>query len=144
MKQVLFLCTANYYRSRFAGHLFNGLALEAHLEWRADSRGLEAENWSNIGPISRYAAGGLTLRGVPINGDHRLPKQVVLADLANADLVVAVKQAEDRAMIAAEFPLWTDIVEYWHIDDLDCAGPEEALPLLEEQVRGLVTRLQGL
>jgi hypothetical protein len=32
-------------------------------------------------------------------------------------------------------------VEYWHIDDLDCAEPEEALPLLETQVRRLVDRL---
>ena len=31
MKQVLFLCTGNYYRSRFVEHLFNWLAVNSHL-----------------------------------------------------------------------------------------------------------------
>jgi hypothetical protein len=34
MKQVLFLCSGNYYRSRFAEHLFNWLAPKASLPWR--------------------------------------------------------------------------------------------------------------
>ena len=39
-KRVLFLCTGNYYRSRFAEILFNQLAPTRGLNWRADSRGL--------------------------------------------------------------------------------------------------------
>ena len=37
---VLFLCTGNYYRSRFAEMLFNHLAVESQLNWKADSRGI--------------------------------------------------------------------------------------------------------
>ena len=59
----------------------------------------------------------------------------------DSDLIVAVKEAEHRAMMRAQFPDWEDRVEYWHVDDLDCAGPEEAMPLLETQVRELVDRL---
>ena len=40
MKTVLFLCTGNYYRSRFAEILFNWHATQQELNWRADSRGL--------------------------------------------------------------------------------------------------------
>jgi protein-tyrosine phosphatase len=36
MKQVLFLCSANYYRSRFAEHLFNWLAERSVFDNRHD------------------------------------------------------------------------------------------------------------
>ena len=38
---VLFLCTGNYYRSRFAAILFNHLARERSSPWSASSRGLK-------------------------------------------------------------------------------------------------------
>ena len=40
VKTVLFLCTGNYYRSRFAGHVFNDRARKGGIAWLADSRGL--------------------------------------------------------------------------------------------------------
>ena len=144
MKQVLFLCSANYYRSRFAEHLFNWLAPQAGLDWRADSMGLDMERWGHLRAMSRYVVGALQGRGIPLNGDHRNPKWLTLSDLANANLVVALKEAEHRQMIAGQFPLWTDLVEYWHVDDVDCAQPEEALPILEDHVRLLVDRLKAL
>ena len=45
------------------------------------------------------------------------------------------------AMMMAQFPLWADQIEYWHIDDIDCAPPNEALPILEQTIRELVERL---
>jgi protein-tyrosine phosphatase len=143
MKQVLFLCSGNYYRSRFAEHLFNWLAAKVNLPWRADSRGLRVGQAGNIGPISRYAVEGLKLRGVPINGERRYPVQLSLPDLAGSDLVIAVKEAEHRAMLRELFPLWTNLVEYWHVDDLDYAEAEEALFALDGHVRALVERLAG-
>lgn len=141
MKQVLFLCSGNYYRSRFAEHLFNWLAVKAELPWRADSRGLRVGKSRNIGPISRFALEGLTLRGIPLVGPYRDPIQVSLRELAGSDLVIAVKEAEHRAMLRELFPVWTNLVEYWHVDDLDCAEAEEALLVLDGQVRALVERL---
>jgi protein-tyrosine phosphatase len=143
MQRVLFLCSANYYRSRFAEHLFNWLARQSGLSWQADSRGLLVDHWGEVGEISAHAVDALRSRGIPINGNGRRPRQLKETDLDNSDLVVAVKQAEHRPLISAQFPAWADRVEYWHVDDLDCAGPEEAIPLLEERVRELVERLAG-
>ena len=38
MQTVLFLCTGNYYRSRFAEELFNHRAARDGLSWVAQSR----------------------------------------------------------------------------------------------------------
>ena len=143
MKQVLFLCSANYYRSRFAEHLFNWLAPQAGLDWQADSMGLDKDRWSHLRGMSRYVTEALKERDVPTNGEHRHPKWLTLSDLGNVDLVIALKEAEHRQMIAAQFPLWRDQVEYWHVDDVDYATPEEALPALDGHVRALVERLKA-
>jgi protein-tyrosine phosphatase len=141
-KKVIFVCSANYYRSRYAEHYFNWLAKREQLGWHADSRGLMVGAWGNLGPISRYTVDALQERGIPLEDQPRGPKALTLADLAEADLVVAVKEAEHRAMMAQQFPLWKDRIEYWHVDDLDCAPVEDALPHLEEQIHALVGRLR--
>lgn len=141
MNQVLFLCSANYYRSRFAEHLFNWLADSNGLRWRADSRGLMVGHWGNLGPISHYTVERLHALRIPIHAEPRGPIQLTQGDLVESDLVVAVKEVEHRQMVADLFPAWTDRVEYWQIDDIDCAQPDAALPLLEDAVRALVERL---
>ena len=141
MKQVLFLCSANYYRSRFAEHLFNWLATRRGLKWRADSRGLAVGQWAIIGPISEYAVSALDTLGIELTAEHREPRQLTETDLSQSHLVIAVKESEHRPMMADQFPVWQDSVEYWHVHDLDCAEPDVALPALELQVRDLVDRL---
>ena len=140
-RQVLFLCTANYYRSRFAEHLFNWLARREGLDWRADSRGLAVDHWRDLVAISCFAVDALQQRGIPVNGNHRNPRALAQEDLEQSQLVVAVKEAEHRPLLAEQFPHWADRVEYWHVHDIDCAPPEDAIPVLEQLVRALVQRL---
>ena len=53
-KTILFLCTGNYYRSRFAEVMFNSVAAKMSLPWKATSRGLALERGIyNIGPMAR-------------------------------------------------------------------------------------------
>jgi protein-tyrosine phosphatase len=141
MQRLLFLCSANYYRSRFAEHYFNWLAEKDGLAWRADSRGLKVGFWGDIGPISHFTVDRLHTHGIPINGDSRSPIQLSETDLVQSDLVIGVKEAEHRQMLNDLFPDWTDRIEYWHVDDLDCAEPDAALPKLETEVRALIERL---
>lgn len=140
-KTVLFLCTANYYRSRFSECLFNARAAERNLPWRATSRGLQTWMVDGLGPISEYTLEALHALGVPVELKPRRPMPLTRADLEQADLVIAVKEAEHRAMMERQFPDWADRVEYWRIDDLDCAGPDEALPLCLAEIDRLLDRL---
>jgi protein-tyrosine phosphatase len=39
------------------------------------------------------------------------------------------------------FPEWANRIVYWHIHDLDVAPHHEALPEIENLVRGLIARL---
>jgi protein-tyrosine phosphatase len=58
VKTVLFLCTGNYYRSRFAEELFNHHAERCGIGWVAHSRGLALERGThNIGYISPFTRG---------------------------------------------------------------------------------------
>jgi protein-tyrosine phosphatase len=140
MKTVLFLCTGNYYRSRFAELFFNWHAPQRGIDWRAESRGLALDP-SNNGPISLHTVLRLRDLGIPLSGHVRRPMPVSHQDFEAAHHVVAVKELEHRPLIERRFPTWLQRVEFWKVHDLDCAGPEEAFPHLEREVIGLMERL---
>src|SRR6202162_592262 len=85
-KTVLFLCTGNYYRSRFAEVLFNSVAGKMGLPWRAFSRGLALERGvNNVGPVAVSAVQALEVLGVrAVDAVTRLPAQVTTDDLERA------------------------------------------------------------
>jgi protein-tyrosine phosphatase len=140
MKRVLFLCTGNYYRSRYAEIFFNAEATRRDLGWRAESRGLALDP-CNVGPISRYTKSKLIELGIWCDDYGRHPLPAAEDDFATADLIVAVKEAEHRPLMQVSFPKWRDAIEYWHVHDLDCAGPDEAICNLEREILGLIDRL---
>ena len=62
---VLFLCTGNYYRSRYAEILFNSVAGKMSLPWKASSRGLALERGvNNVGPMAVSVVKALEARGL--------------------------------------------------------------------------------
>ena len=121
--RILFLCTGNYYRSRYAEELFNHRATTEGLAWRALSRGL-AEHGSpdNIGPMSRFALEALQLKAVLPAGAIRYPQPCSLADFDKAQLVVALNESEHRPMIERRFPELGDRITYWDVDDVGLSG----------------------
>jgi protein-tyrosine phosphatase len=141
-KSMLFLCTGNYYRSRFAELLFNDLAARLELDWLASSRGLSLSlGRNNVGPISEHALLGLNLRGVTVEGNIRCPLAVRRSDLEKAHHVVAVNRPEHQPMLAREFPDYVERVEFWDVSDLGFTMPNIALGQLEKNVLGLINRL---
>jgi len=142
--QILFLCTGNFYRSRFAEHLFNHHATDCQLPWRAFSRGLAIELVAaDAGPISRSTVKALAARGIVLEREIRSPIALSEQDLATAHHIVALKHAEHYPLMSQKFPDWVDRVEYWHVHDIDFAHPDEAIPQIEEAVLGLLNRLDA-
>lgn len=139
---LLFLCTGNYYRSRYAEILFSALALRTGLPWRGDSRGLAPEyGFFHTNPIATAVLRSLHARGIQSPASRRGPRKLLVEDLERAGHVIALKEAEHRPLLRERFPGWEDRVEYWHVHDIDCAAVPDTLAAIECQVEALVRRL---
>lgn len=141
LRQILFLCTGNYYRSRFAEELFNHEARLAGLNWQASSRGLAPEpSPENVGAISVFTLWALNDRSIP--PAERLPVVCTIGDLEAADRVIALKEAEHRLFLAQRFPGWEDRTLYWHVDDVDVGEPADTIAQIDQLVRELIKDCQ--
>ncbi len=134
MRQVLFICSGNFYRSRFAEAVFNHHATQRQLPVRAFSRGLATHLVQGEGEISLYTRFALAARGIAIHHTASHPVQLTRADLERAYRTIAVKEAEHRPLMQRLFPDWEDRIEYWAVHDLDAAAPDVSIPLLEQRV----------
>jgi protein-tyrosine phosphatase len=144
MHRLLFLCTGNYYRSRFAELLFNALAATNALDWRADSRGLAIEKGiNNVGPISLTALATLGTLGIVVSAATRYPLQVQAEDLQQAEIIIALQEAEHRPYLRDRYPPWVDHVEYWHVHDVVPTSAYNPLQEIETEVRRLMLRLSA-
>lgn len=142
--KLLFLCTGNYYRSRYAEILFNSVVADIGLDWQATSRGLATEiGHDNIGPMNAEAMKRLKNQGVQTDEYGRFPIQLQDHELAQADLIIALDLDEHRPYLEERFPDWPDRVEYWHIRDLGYTPAEVALSEIEKEVGHLVQRLSN-
>lgn len=139
-KTILFLCTGNYYRSRFAEVLFVSVARKMGLPWNASSRGLALERGvNNVGPMATAALKALESIGIrDAERCGRLPVQVTIEELEQADEIVALNHAEHLPLLQERFAAFAERVEFWHVDDAP-----EALTLIETKIMDLMARLLG-
>jgi protein-tyrosine phosphatase len=140
--KLLFLCTGNYYRSRFAELLFNALAPAHYLPWQAFSRGVALEKGvGNVGPMSPLAIHTLQAIGITSDGFTRYPMQVEEDDLQSAEIIIALQEAEHRPYLSARYPAWADRVEYWHVRDCVPTPVYDPLQEITSAVEQLIARL---
>jgi protein-tyrosine phosphatase len=138
-RKLLFLCTGNYYRSRFSEHLFNALVKEKELNWLADSRGLAIERGiNNIQAISQYADRGLRKLGLTVPTNERFPCQAINEDFETAYKIIALDECEHRPLIETRFSKWINEVEYWEIHDIDRTFPTIAIEQMERRITKLI------
>ncbi len=141
-RYLLFVCTGNYYRSRFAEAVFNHQAEAAGLNWRAFSRGLFPGWVEDDNDLSPYTRSALAEREIPLHHTGKKRTQLTVEDLERADHTIVLKKTEHHPMMLKAFPKLADKVEYWEVHDLDFAEPEEALPEIEQHVEKLVQNLR--
>lgn len=137
-KTILFLCTGNFFRSRFAEYYFNYFAKD--LPWIAISRGLMLDQ-RNVGPISSYTIRELEKLGIPV-GTPRDPIAVTNIDFEKADKIITLSAQEHQPIIIAHFPLWKEKVEYWDIGDLNVMSLNDAFPMMEKHLQELIASLR--
>ena len=139
MKEILFICTGNFYRSRFAEAWINFEARRRSIPWRAFSRGLGLKDQGDLSPYTREA---MERRAIPM--DHTAPRPVGLtADcLARAHRAIALKRAEHQPAMYSRFPDWARDVEYWDIHDIDVWSPDQGIAELELRLLRLLPELK--
>jgi protein-tyrosine phosphatase len=140
MKTILFLCTGNYFRSRYAEILFNATAIRWGIPWRAVSRGLAPECFvRNPGHIAKATLSALADKKITdITGTTRAPKAVVDDDATAATRVLALSRREHQPMVETRYPTWAAKVEYWEIEDAP-----DALAKIESNINVLIASLLG-
>jgi protein-tyrosine phosphatase len=123
IKQVIFICTGNYYRSRLSEELFNYYVQQTDLPWEATSRGLVEAG--GLRGISQFAFEYLDNKGLSPHVDPtRDPQQLKVSDLEEANLLVALNRDEHEPMLRERFGQIPKILEqkarlrFWNVCDI--------------------------
>jgi protein-tyrosine phosphatase len=140
LSDVLFICTGNFYRSRFAEAVFNHHAEVERLSLRAVSRGLATHLVD--GDISPHTQRALAERAIAMHRTSLSPTPLTVIDFTRAKQVIALDEAEHRPMIDARFPRFSSRVTFWSVQDLP-NPPEVALPSIEQHVLALIASLRA-
>ena len=140
-KRVLFICTGNYYRSRFAEAVFNHHAEALGLPWRAFSRGLAIHQVPPQYLLSPHTRERLAASQVELR--HTAPdrRQLTAEDLDAAEIIVALKDEEHRPLIRPLFPEWEERTVFWDVGDQPEVKPDDGLGAIEELVERLIRQL---
>jgi protein-tyrosine phosphatase len=137
--RVIFLCTGNYYRSRYAELYFNA-HVPAHSVWRAVSRGFRITP-ENEGPIAPAVLERLRRRQIAVATLARAPRQLQPQELADADRVIVMDESEHRPYVEQDLPAWRSRVTYWHVPDVGHMPVEQAFELIEAEVNTLLRQV---
>ncbi len=142
-RRLLFLCTGNYYRSRFSEEYFNHFAEINGMPWTAYSAGLSRaiDELRNPGPISVHTLKKLEELKITPRGAERFPVEVNQSMLDSHDHIIAVCDREHRPMAQSYFPDYVDRIEFWDIEDIEYVSPVLALSQLVNRLDESLNKL---
>jgi protein-tyrosine phosphatase len=140
MNQCLFICTGNYYRSRYAEAVFNFHARQEHLKWKAFSRGLAIHLAK--GDLASQTRSMLEEKGIPISMTGSTRVQLHEHDFHAAQKVIALQHHEHYPMMQSKFPHWADKIEYWDVADIEFVSARLALMRIEQLTLELLAGLK--
>ena len=135
--KVLFVCTANIHRSRFAEEVFNHLAKKGDSVHQAFSAGLRVGDYS-FRTIYYPALDNLKkLKITPLRpNDHSIHIEEV--DIHEYDRIICMDEGEHRPMVTGNANLDDDLFEYWNIIDEPQVKSDISLPKCFQKVEYLL------
>ncbi len=138
---LLFICTGNFYRSRFAEHYFEHCCEAQGIDWVAESRGLRGWDTGARGRMSPATVAMMRDLGVSVPYVIRSPHLTTPTDVEAVTRIIALDGSEHRPLVGQWLAKFEDRIEYWEVPDVDRVDPSVALPAIVEQVDRLVAEL---
>tara|TARA_B100000282_G_C31318058_1_gene303118 strand:- start:63 stop:503 length:441 start_codon:yes stop_codon:yes gene_type:complete len=137
LHKVLFVCTANIYRSRFSEEVYNFFARKLELSSRAFSAGLMVGHYKTrtiYAPAMEYLN---RLNIIPRRKDE-LSIHINDLDLDEYDKIICMDKNEHESMVNANKRLDGLNIEYWDIIDEPLVSRQISLPKCYKRVENLV------
>ena len=104
MHNILFVCTANIFRSRFAEEAFNFLVVEERIPAKAFSAGLKVGEY-HVRKIHRPALEQLEKLNIKPKRPNELSVHINEVQLSKYDKLICMDEAEHKPMILSNSKL---------------------------------------
>ena len=139
MQKILFVCTANIFRSRFSEEVYNHLAANMNLSSHAFSAGLMVGHYKTR-KIYAPALKQLKLLNITPKRKDELSIHINDLDLKQFDQVICMDKSEHQPMVRENKNLTNLNIEYWDIVDEPFVSRDISLPQCYIRVEKLVNK----
>ena len=137
MHRVLFVCTANIFRSRFSEEVYNHFAGKLNVPSKAFSAGLRVGDYVTR-KIYRPALEQLKYFNIDPKRRDELSVHINDLDLKDYHKIICMDEEEHRPMVEMNDQLIKIKVHYWNIVDEPMVSSQISLPLCYEKVKSLI------
>ena len=137
MHRVLFVCTANIFRSRFSEEVYNHFARELNISSQAFSAGLKVGEYATR-KIYRPALQQLEYFDIQPQRKDELSIHINNLDLEDYHKIICMDEEEHRPMVAMNKQLTKVNIEYWNIVDEPMVSSQVSLPVCYDKVKDLL------
>ena len=137
MHKVLFVCTANIFRSRFSEEVYNHFAKKLNIPSEAFSAGLRVGEYTTR---KIYTPALRQLKNYNINPSRKddLSIHINDLDLNVYDMIICMDEVEHRPMVEMNDQLNKINIDYWNIVDEPIVSSKVSLPACFDKVKDLV------
>ena len=138
MHKVLFVCTANIFRSRFSEEVYNHFAKKLNIPSEAFSAGLRVGEYTTR---KIYTPALHQLKNYNINPSRKddLSIHINNLDLNVYNMIICMDEVEHRPMVEMNDQLNKINIDYWNIVDEPMVSSKVSLPVCFDKVKDLVT-----
>lgn len=144
-KNITFVCTGNYYRSRYAEAYFNYISDLLNLNFKAYSYGLATHLADELaeehGEISPDSKGRLAEMGIPEKYFLRDRQPLTNDAIEDSDVIIAMDKEEHIPMIKESFPKYINQFNFFEIKDIFDWEPKQTLDETQKSVEMILNQI---
>ena len=140
MHKVLFVCTANIFRSRFSEEVYNHLISQKNIPSKAFSAGLKVGAYRTR-KIYRKALEQLDHFNIKPIRKNELSVHIDDLSLSDFNIIICMDEKEHKPMVKLNQKLNYIDVKYWNIVDEPKVSGDISLPNCYRKVQKLVSQI---